>query len=70
MIKCCDNSPLNRRNINEIIDIIENWKIQWNLNPEIIEIAEIERKELIKSNDWILFNNCKNSENFYYNFSC
>ncbi|PKY30225.1 hypothetical protein RhiirB3_530939 [Rhizophagus irregularis] len=42
MIKCWDNPPLNRTNINEIIDIIENWKIQWNLNPEIIEVAEIE----------------------------
>ncbi|EXX74192.1 hypothetical protein RirG_053410 [Rhizophagus irregularis DAOM 197198w] len=42
MIKCWDNPPLNRTNINEIIDIIENWKIQWNLNTEIIEVAEIE----------------------------
>ncbi|PKC00242.1 hypothetical protein RhiirA5_505298 [Rhizophagus irregularis] len=66
MIKCWDNSPLNRPNINEIIEIIENWKIQWNLNPEIIEVAEIERKELVKSNDWILFNNYKNPEAFYF----
>ncbi|PKK59715.1 hypothetical protein RhiirC2_794431 [Rhizophagus irregularis] len=53
-------------NINEIIDIIENWKIQWNLNPEIVEVAEIERKELVKSNDWILFDNYKNPEAFYF----
>ncbi|PKK62005.1 hypothetical protein RhiirC2_791009 [Rhizophagus irregularis] len=55
--KMLDNSPLNRPNINEIINIM-------NLNPEIIEVAEIERKELVKSNDWILFNNYKILEAF------
>ncbi|GET57358.1 kinase-like domain-containing protein [Rhizophagus irregularis DAOM 181602=DAOM 197198] len=40
-------------------NIIKYWKIQWNLDPEIIEVAEIERKELVKSNDWILFNSYK-----------
>ncbi|CAG8728428.1 15026_t:CDS:1, partial [Rhizophagus irregularis] len=29
-------------------NIIKYWKIQWNLDPEIIEVAEIERKELVK----------------------
>jgi len=66
MLKCWDNSPLNRPNINEIINIIENWKIQWSLNSELIEKAEIERKELVNSNDWILFNDYKNPEAFYF----
>ncbi|RIA82127.1 kinase-like domain-containing protein [Glomus cerebriforme] len=67
--KCWDNSPLKRPNINEIIDIIENWNLHWNLNLDLIENAEIERKELVKSNDWILFNDYKHPEAFYFSRS-
>jgi len=55
MEKCWNHFPFKRPNINEIIDIIESWK----LNPELIEAAEIDRQEMIKSNYSVLLNTYK-----------
>jgi hypothetical protein len=37
----------------EIIDIVKNWKINWNLNPEINEIIQMKENIWLISNDWI-----------------
>jgi hypothetical protein len=46
----------------KLLMLLKIGKFNWNLNSEIIEIAEIEREGSVKSKDWILFN--KNPEAF------